>query len=198
MGRAGVLVRWVTEQGLEPGSLLPVEQIRAGRVRVDKGSARPASATPAACWDLRTLGCQRRAGSGGRTHPRPLSRAILERRGGRSGPPRTAAPAVTYPHCPGPGFLSPPRPPPRLAEAAACLAGRPGPSPCPGRGMWSRGMLGPSLPASAAAAAARGGPAPAAWALGDWLRCIQAPPLGSTDFPKPAGGGNVPETPALC
>lgn len=51
-------------------------------------------------------------------------------------------------------------------------------------------MLGPSLPA----AATRGGPAPVARALGDWLR-RETPPVGRKDFPKPAGGGNLPETP---
>lgn len=30
--------------------------------------------------------------------------------------------------------------------------------------------------------------------LGDWLR-RETPPLGRKDFPKPAGGGNLPETP---
>ena len=51
-------------------------------------------------------------------------------------------------------------------------------------------MLGPSLPA----AATRGGPAPVARTLGDWLR-RETPPVGRKDFPKPAGGGNLPETP---
>ena len=51
-------------------------------------------------------------------------------------------------------------------------------------------MLGPSLPA----AATRGGPALAARTPGDWLR-RETPPLGRKDFPKPAGGGNLPETP---
>lgn len=191
----GAPVLWVTGQGLEPGSLFPVQQMfGAERVRVERSprssrfrapSCLPAPPDPGSP-DLGQVW-------GSRAPPPPASRHL----GALRRPPWTAPNRCSSSYSPALPGARPPATSATPATARRSISVRrreAGTAAMSGPGVSSHGMLGPSL----AAAAARGNPAPAAWTFTDWLRRSQAPPLSLWEFPKPAGGGNIPETPSLC
>lgn len=105
--------------------------------------------------------------------PRPRPRAILERGGARSGPPRPWLPGLLTRAARGqaPRHLRDPR----RGQEKQQRASRGGPDARHVRAgrVRSRGMLGPSLAAAAAGTKPR---PPAPWTSADWLRRPEAPP----------------------